>query len=64
MNFYIFLLLSVAVASSEDNFDLGLDLGNTVQIVNQQTIPDNGIDINTLSKGKIINFESFEEDEN
>ena len=64
MNFYIFLLLSVAVASSEDNFDFGLDLGNTVQIVNQQTIPDNGIDINTLSKGKIINFESFEEDEN
>ena len=56
MNFYIFLLLSVAVASSEDNFDFGLDLGNTVQIVNQQTIPDNGININSLSKGKIINF--------
>ena len=56
MNFYIFLLLSVTVASSEDDFDLGLDLGNTVQIVNQQTSPDNGININSLSKGKIINF--------
>ena len=65
MNFFIYFFL-VSVASSEDDFGFGLNSDNTVQIVNSQANSDLAYektpDISTLRQGKIINFESFEQD--
>ena len=64
MKIYIFFLLSLSavIVSSNDDFDFDDDLGNTVQIVNHKQTPDNSNskDIDSLRKGKIINFENFE----
>lgn len=64
MKIYIFFLLSLSavIVSSNDDFDFDDDLGNTVQIVNHKQTPDNNNsnDIDSLRKGKIINFENFE----